>query len=129
MLHFPRINRTFAPSNPITHDKTFTQMNELHFGRFWLNPQKQELLYRDVDGIAELHKLSFREASILTMLVEARGEVVENRLLLMEFWGSDNVYNHNSLYVFMSRMKQVLAADPSVRIVNARGIGYRLVQV
>ena len=37
-------------------------------------------------------------------------------------------YNLNSLYVFMSRMKHILSADPSLKIINARGFGYRLIQ-
>ena len=103
-------------------------MKELHIGSLELNPQKQELVLPSPDGSLVRRKLSFREASILRMLIEARGDIVENHILLMEFWGSDSVYNHNSLYVFMSRLKQVLAADPTVSIVNVRGYGYRLIK-
>lgn len=103
-------------------------MNELRIGSIELNPQKQELVAHLPDGTVVRRKLSFREASILSLLIEAHGDVVENHILLVEFWGSDNVYNLNSLYVFMSRLKQVLAADPSVCIVNARGLGYRLIK-
>lgn len=103
-------------------------MNELRIGSIELNLLKQELLFHAQNGTLVRRKLSFREASILGLLIEARGEIVENHVLLMEFWGSDTVYNLNSLYVFMSRMKQVLAADPTVSIVNARGIGYRLIK-
>ena len=73
-------------------------MNELHIGRFELNSQKQELLFHTSNGS------------------------------VIEFWGSDTIYNMNSLYVFMSRMKRVLEADPTLSIINARGIGYRLIQ-
>lgn len=103
-------------------------MNELSIGRFVLNTNKQSLLYMADNGVTMGRKLSFREASILGILIEAQGEIVENRRLLLEFWDSDTVYNLNCLYVFMSRMKQVLAADSSLAIVNVRGIGYRLIQ-
>lgn len=103
-------------------------MNELSIGHFVLNTNKQSLLYIADNGTTTGRKLSFREASILGILIEAQGEIVENRRLLLEFWGSDTVYNLNCLYVFMSRMKQVLAADSSLSIVNVRGIGYRLIQ-
>ena len=89
--------------------------------------QKQELVFR-APGVQTLRKLSFREASVLGLLIEAQGEVVENEILLQEYWSGDSVYNLNSLYVFMSRLKHLLADDPSLCIINARGIGYRLVQ-
>ena len=97
-------------------------MNELHIGRFELNSQKQELLFHTSNGSVIKRKL------ILQLLIEANGELVESHILLIEFWGSDTIYNMNSLYVFMSRMKRVLEADPTLSIINARGIGYRLIQ-
>ena len=103
-------------------------MNELHIGRFELNSQKQELLFHTSNGSVIKRKLSFRESSILQLLIEANGELVESHILLIEFWGSDTIYNMNSLYVFMSRMKRVLEADPTLSIINARGIGYRLIK-
>lgn len=103
-------------------------MNELHIGRFELNSQKQELLFHASNGSVIKRKLSFRESSILQLLIEANGELVESHILLIEFWGCDTIYNMNSLYVFMSRMKRVLEADPTLSIINARGIGYRLIQ-
>ena len=103
-------------------------MTDLYIGQFELNTQKQELTYHASDGATVRRKLSFREASILGLLIEAQGEIVENQILLQEFWEGDSIYNLNSLYVFMSRLKRILAADPSLCIINARGIGYRLVQ-
>ena len=103
-------------------------MDILKIGRFELNVQKQELSYHAPDGASSSRKLSFREASILGMLIEAQGDIVENHILLIEFWDDDNIYNLNSLYVFMSRMKHILSVDPSLKIINARGLGYRLIQ-
>ena len=103
-------------------------MNELYFGKFVLNLQNQELMFRDENGTTTLRKLSFREASILGLLIEAHGDIVENHILLNEFWEGESIYHLNSLYVFMSRMKRHLSADSSLSIINARGIGYRLVQ-
>ena len=77
-------------------------MTELYLGRFELNTQKQELLYHAADGTTTLRKLSFREASILGLLIEAQGDIVENHILLNEFWEGDSIYHLNSLYVFMS---------------------------
>lgn len=99
----------------------------LRIGCYELFPMKQKLVCHTTDGQSLERKLSFREASVLTLLIEAGGEVVENKLLLQEFWGGYNVYSLNSLYVFMTRLKQILAHDEHLSIVNARGIGYRLI--
>lgn len=120
-----RISLTFASEIQILYRN---YMKELRIGSLELNPQKQELLLRAPDGTQDRRKLSFREASVLRPLIEAHGEIVENHILLMEFWGTDSVYSLNSLYVFMSRLKQLLALDSSLTIVNARGIGYRLIR-
>jgi len=117
----------FAAVIRLTNEKT-SLMTELYIGHFELNTQKQELTFRTSDDTIVRRKLSFREASILGLLIEAHGEIVENQILLQEFWDGDSIYHLNSLYVFMSRMKHILAADPSLSIINARGIGYRLVQ-
>lgn len=42
-------------------------------------------------------------------------------------WGDDSFYIANSLQVFITRLRRRLKKDSSVRIVNARGIGYKLV--
>ena len=60
--------------------------------------QKQELVFR-APGVQTLRKLSFREASVLGLLIEAQGEVVENEILLQEYWSGDSVYNLNGTKV------------------------------
>ncbi len=57
-------------------------MTDLYIGQFELNTQKQELTYHASDGATVRRKLSFREASILGLLIEAQGEIVENQILL-----------------------------------------------
>ena len=75
----------------------------------------------------EVRRLSFREACILDMLISAEEEVVDNQRLLNELWGNDTLYNLNSLYVFISRLKQYLSQDNTILIQNIRGKGYRLI--
>ena len=76
----------------------------------------------------EVRRLSFREACILDMLISAEEEIVDNQRLLDELWGDNTLYTHNSLYVFISRLKQYLAQDDTIIIQNIRGKGYRLIK-
>ena len=71
-------------------------------------------------------QLSAREAGVLEMLCERMGEVVPSQRILQRIWGDDTFFNARSLHVFITRLRRLLSADPSVRIVNARGVGYRL---
>ena len=48
------------------------------------------------------------------------------KTLLVNIWGDDSFFNARSLHVFITRLRHRLAADPSIRLVNVRGVGYKL---
>lgn len=100
----------------------FTPDNLIRIGRFSLDTVTQVL--SGPSGTGE--ELSNREMEILRMLVERRNEVVESKEILMRLWGDDSPYNLRSLWVFITKLRQRLAADPGIRIINARGHGYKL---
>lgn len=97
--------------------------SEVHYriGRFDFDVSRQRLS----DGV-RTQELSAREAGVLEMLCERMGEVVPSQRILQRIWGDDTFFNARSLHVFITRLRRLLSADPSVRIVNARGVGYRL---
>lgn len=72
------------------------------------------------------YRLSAREATILHILVENRESVVNSRTILLEIWGDDSYYNLRSLNVFISKLRSLLASDPTIEINSVRGVGYRL---
>lgn len=90
-------------------------------GRFEFDVARQRL--NDGDRTQEL---SAREADILKLLCEHMDEVVPTQLILQRIWGDDSFFNGRSLHVFITRLRRRLSADPAVQIVNARGIGYKL---
>ena len=53
--------------------------------------------------------------------------MVTSRSLLLELWGDDSFFNNKSLHVFITKLRHRLAQDQSLRIVNVRGIGYKLI--
>jgi DNA-binding winged helix-turn-helix (wHTH) protein len=71
-------------------------------------------------------QLSDKEADILNILVRHCNELVERDLLLKEVWEDNGVITGRSLDVYVSRLRKKLQADPSVKIVNVHGRGYRL---
>lgn len=72
-------------------------------------------------------KLSHREAEILRFLVDNQNKVVETNTILLELWDDDSFFNTRSLHVFITKLRHKLSDDEHIRIVNVRGIGYKLI--
>ena len=80
-------------------------------GQYMFNPISQTLSYQGV----------------LSDLCENREQVVHTQSILLELWGDDSFFNTRSLHVFITKLRHKLAKDKNIRIVNVRGIGYKLI--
>ena len=49
------------------------------------------------------------------------------RDILLDWWGDDSFFNQRSLHVFITKLRHKLNRDERIRIVNVRGIGYKLI--
>lgn len=92
-------------------------------GQYLFDAVTQRLTHVPTGSRAEL---SFRESEILRHLCVHPSEVVTSQSLLLELWGDDSFFNNKSLHVFITKLRHRLGQDPSLRIVNVRGIGYKL---
>lgn len=86
------------------------------------DPVAQTLLHAGVR-----QELSHRESEILKRLCENRNQVVNTQDVLLELWGDDSFFNSRSLHVFITKLRHKLSQDEQIRIVNVRGIGYKLI--
>lgn len=93
----------------------------LSIGLYTLNPIKHTLNYGGKET-----SLSFRESELLKRLYEHRNQVVTRQEMLREFWSHDRFMSGRSLDVFISRLRKYLREDPGIKIVNVRGLGYKL---
>ena len=59
--------------------------------------------------------------------VSLDGNVVPIQDILLQLWGDDSYFNTRSLHVFITKLRHKLSADTSIRIINVRGVGYKLV--
>lgn len=100
-------------------------------GDYLFNPVTQQLTFTGGDALTPQEvssvELSHREAEILHRLCLNRSQVVNTRDLLLQLWGDDSFFNQRSLHVFITKLRHKLAKDARIRIVNVRGIGYKLV--
>ena len=74
----------------------------------------------------EERKLTKKEADVLRLLCMHQDQVLPRELVLNMVWGDDTYFLGRSLDVFISRLRKYLKADPSVRIVNVHGVGFKL---
>lgn len=84
----------------------------------------QMLLYNDAGNKI---KLTTREAELLKLLCENKNQVVSKTNILLKVWGNDSFFNSRSMDVFISRLRKYLESEEKVRLVNLRGVGYKLV--
>lgn len=91
-------------------------------GSYVFTPRTQRLLYQGTET-----ELSHRESEILRRLCEHPDQVVDMHDMLLDLWGDDSFFNQRSLHVFITKLRHKLAKDEHVRIVNVRGIGYKLI--
>lgn len=68
--------------------------------------------------------LTEREAHLMRMLCEHKGEVVKREMILSQQWNTDDDYfASRSLDVFVSRLRKLLSEDDSVQIKTVKGVG------
>ena len=71
--------------------------------------------------------LPHRESELLRHLCMHRNAVLERSPALKELWGDDSIFNARSMDVYITKIRRHLQYDPSVQIINVRGIGYKLI--
>ncbi len=105
------------------HIATIPEENLIYYiGHFKLNCQSQTLSF---NGSTE--ELSYMECGILRQLAANIGNVVEINYILNDVWDNDNYYNRNSLHVFIHKLRKKLSRDSRIKILNIRGVGYKLI--
>lgn len=91
-------------------------------GQYTFDSITQTLLY-----CGEKQLLSNRESEILKRLCENKDHVLPSKDLLLDLWGDDSFFNSRSLHVFITKLRHRLSEDQTIRILNVRGIGYKLI--
>ncbi len=76
----------------------------------------------------ETIELSVKEVKALSILVSNQNEVVGRGVLMKEIWEDDGVFViTRNVDVLISKLRKRLSADPSVKIVNVHGKGYKMI--
>ena len=71
-------------------------------------------------------QLSAKEAALLRLLCENIESVTSRGQALKSIWGDDTYFNARSMDVFITKLRKHIKSDPTVRITNIHGKGYKL---
>lgn len=71
-------------------------------------------------------KLSAKECELLYILASNSNQLVNRTEILKKVWGNDDYFSAKSMDVYISKIRKKLKADPSIEILNAYGIGFKL---
>ncbi len=98
------------------------ETTEFSIGIYRFNSVTQILSYLDTK-----EELSHRESELLKRFCMNKNNVVETQSILLDLWGDDSFFNTKSLHVFITKLRHKLEKDESIKIINVRGIGYKLI--
>ena len=97
------------------------QPNTVTIGSILFNTETHQLLSND-----NTTNLTGTEARLLKILVWSANETVDRARLQKEIWEDEGVIVGRSLDMFISKLRKKLEIDSSLKIVNIRGIGYKI---
>jgi DNA-binding response OmpR family regulator len=92
----------------------------LKIGRFEFLPDDLSL---SIDR--EVRSLTLKEAELIKFFAQNANKVLSRNEILKEVWGSEDYFLGRSLDVFISRLRKYFKPDPSIKIINLHGIGFR----
>ena len=91
------------------------------FGKFKFDLSKQLLSIED-----KTTKLTTKEADLLTLLCQHANNMIERMYALQVIWKSDNYFSARSMDVYITKLRKLLQDDPTIKIINLHGRGYKL---
>lgn len=112
LVGFFILRKNRPPENP----------NLIAIGASTFDTKNRLLSYKD-----QQVELSNKEAELLSLLHTAINAPLEREVILQKVWGDEGAYIGRTLDVFISKLRKKFEADESVKIVNIRGVGYKLV--
>ena len=91
-------------------------------GNYTFDPLKQILEHR-----GKPLKLTTKESELLGLLCIHGNDILERNFALKTIWIDDNYFNARSMDVYITRLRKYLRKDPTVKILNVHGRGYKLI--
>ena len=96
--------------------------NKIMIGKYQFDDLNMKLVYKN-DSI----DLTSKETDLLMLLHSSINETLEREIILKKVWGDEGDYIGRTLDVFISKLRKKFSEDANVKIVNVRGVGYKMI--
>jgi DNA-binding response OmpR family regulator len=123
------IKKPFSMEELIVRINSHLRISKINFEQQWVSIGKYKFNFEhqilDLDG--KETTLTYKESLLLNELIKKRNQVLDRSYILNLVWGTDDFFSARSMDVFITKIRKYLKDDPLIKIVNIRGIGYKLV--
>ncbi|MDO4757248.1 MAG: response regulator transcription factor [Parabacteroides sp.] len=99
-----------------------TDVKTYLFGKFRFDVQKQTLTIED-----KSMKLTTKEVDLLALFCKNSNKLIDRTLTLHLIWKNDSYFSARSMDVYITKLRKLLKHDPSIKIINVHGKGYKFV--
>ena len=104
--------------------KNINQIKQDHMNIGSLSFDYRNLSIIGPSGVEKI--LTQREADLLKILFENKNNIIKREEILEKVWGQNDYFLGRSMDVFISRLRKYLVEDPSVKIDNIHGVGFKM---
>ncbi len=91
-------------------------------GNYTFDVAKQQLQFQQEERVELTHK----ESQLLFYLLQYKNEILERSFILNTLWDTDDFFTARSMDVYITKLRKKLSKDETIKIINVRGIGYKL---
>lgn len=96
--------------------------NMIMLGTYGFDARNMMLMYE-----GQQIELTSKECDLLQLLYDSVNQTLERETILNRVWGDEGDYVGRTLDVFISKLRKKLEGDSNLKIVNVRGVGYKLI--
>ena len=111
------------------HDAEREPQRIYYIGGYTFNTTNQTLTFNE-----QSRRLTTKECELLSLLCLFANQTLERAYALNVIWGitepsgaNENSFSQRSMDVYVTKLRRMLADDPSIEIKNVHGKGYKLV--
>lgn len=116
-LRIKAIMRRCEARTVVTKD----ELDVYRIGKYNFDPQNMSLIYKD-----KVRSLTRKETALLEVLCQNENNLISREELLKRVWGDDDYFLGRSMDVFIAKLRKYLKEDPSLKITNVHGAGFKL---
>lgn len=121
MAKYQQIKHKGISSEPASSVETFSS-EITPIGAYSFDPLTQTL---SRDGMT--NSLSWAQSSLLQLLLSKKNRPVFLHEIARHVWPEREAVSSANIYNLVSKLRVLLKDDPSIKIINCRGLAYKLV--